>query len=136
MYRQTANTLPYILTMLTTPFPTFSYHPHQVDAIHWMLRREHTDADYVRGGILADEMGLGKTWMTIGLLLNAPVSETLLLVPPVLCTQWSTALQQSGIPHRILGPPSKKGADGSWATVPGTQPVAVTLATYDRAYRN
>jgi SNF2 family DNA or RNA helicase len=136
MYRQTANTLPYILTMLTTPFPTFNYHPHQVDAIHWMLRREHTDADYVRGGILADEMGLGKTWMTIGLLLNAPVSETLLLVPPVLSNQWSTALQQSGIPHRILGPPSKKGADGSWAKVPGTQPVAVTLSTYDRAYRN
>lgn len=128
--------LPYILTMLIPPFPSFNYHPHQVDAITWMLGREHEDADYVRGGILADEMGLGKTWMTIGMLINAPVLETLLLVPPVLCTQWSAALQQSGIPHRILGPPTKKNGGGSWKPVAGTRPISVTLSTYDRAYRN
>ena len=122
--------------MLTLPFPTFNYHNHQVNAITWMMDRERDDADYVHGGILADEMGLGKTWMTIGLLLNAPVTETLLLVPPVLCTQWSTALQQSGIPHRILGPPKKKGGEGSWTHISGTRTIAVTLSTYDRAYHN
>lgn len=124
------------MTTLSTPFPSFSFHPHQAYAIHWMVGREAPDADYVRGGILADEMGLGKTWMTIGLLLNAPVAETLLLVPPVLQPQWAEALTQSGIPHSILGPPARKGDGGSWIPYGGHRDFHVTLATYDRAHHN
>ena len=98
-----------------------------------MISREVENAEICRGGILADEMGLGKTWMTIGLLLNSAVPETLLLVPPALQPQWSNVLKQALIPHRILGAP-KKPLEGSWTTVTGSRPFRVTLSTYDRAF--
>jgi SNF2 family DNA or RNA helicase len=102
-----------------------------------MIGREAADARYCRGGILADEMGLGKTWMTIGLLLNAQVADSLLLVPPVLQPQWCDALLQCGIAHTVLGPPAVKGGGGVWTTVEGrVAGIHVTVATYDRAFNN
>ena len=95
-----------------------------------MMTRESETAVYFRGGILADEMGLGKTWMTIGLLLNAPVPSTLLLVPPALQSQWSEALSKSRISHRIFG------TAGAWRRIVGNPGIHVTIATYDRAWRN
>lgn len=142
---------------LHTPFTGFVYHPHQEAAIRWMMAREGTDALYFKGGILADEMGLGKTWMTIGLLLNKPVAQTLLLVPPVLMTQWREALTASAISHSVLGAPEKpfkarvaksaapgvKGYRRPAALVPGDVSDAsavagmhVVLSTYDRATYN
>ncbi len=101
------------------------------------MDRESEAAPYVCGGILADEMGLGKTASTIGLLLNAPVADTLLLVPPVLMPQWCDMLLQCGIPHTILGPPRIKGGGGSWTTVAGrVSTIHVTVSTYDRASNN
>jgi SNF2 family DNA or RNA helicase len=44
---------------LVVPYNGFTYHPHQVEALTWMRKRERADSEYVRGGILADEMGLG-----------------------------------------------------------------------------
>lgn len=124
-------------TSLLTPFPSFTYHPHQVEGIQWMLDREigGNRGRMCRGGILADEMGLGKTWQTIGLLLNNPLPNTLILVPPVLQTQWAEALAQAGIPHTILQPKNvlRKGAMGVGVTE--HTHIAVTLATYDRAAR-
>lgn len=125
--------LPSNMADLVVPFAGFAYHPHQVDAIQWMKQRESMDAPICRGGILADEMGLGKTWMTIGLMYNAPVAQTLLLVPPVLQPQWSEALQRSSIPHKILSAPSTKGAEGCWRYVGGTAGFSVILSTYTRA---
>ena len=120
--------------MLRTPFPDFRYHAHQESGIRWMIGREAEDATVCCGGILADEMGLGKTWTTIGLLLNNPVPETLILAPPVLLPQWREALVQSGIrvrqfAERSAGPlfqPHPPSAAGE---------VRVTLATYDRTSR-
>lgn len=125
-------------TKYNVPFDGFHYHPHQVEAIAWMISRERNDASFVRGGILADEMGLGKTWMTMGLLLNTPVSHTLLLVPPALQPQWSDALTQAHISHRILGargfgPIGPLGPDGKEVEVEVEVTRYVTLATYDRA---
>jgi SNF2 family DNA or RNA helicase len=106
------------------------YHPHQKSAIRWMAEREAEGVLYTRGGILADEMGLGKTLTTVGLLLNAPVPETLLLVPPMLQPQWCEVLASAGIPHRILGPPKS----GPWREVGGKRSdIRVTVSTYDRA---
>ena len=125
------------MPQLVRPFKGFHYHAHQKAAIRWMMRREATDATYVKGGILADEMGLGKTWMTIGLLLNSPKADSLLLVPPVLQPQWCDALFQCGIPYTVLGPPSVKGGDGVWTEVDGrVTGIHVTVATYDRAFNN
>jgi hypothetical protein len=103
-----------------------------------MIRREATDATYGRFGILADEMGLGKTWEAIALFLNEVVADTLLLLPPVLQPQWSEALQQSGIPHRILCAPTGKSEGSRWREVPGlaSRPFRVSIATYDRAVHN
>jgi SNF2 family DNA or RNA helicase len=115
---------------LAVPYEGFVYHPHQATALEWMRKRERIDAQYVRGGILADEMGLGKTWMTLGLLLNEQVPNTLLLVPPVLQPQWAEALARCGIPHRVLL------GGGKWKTVAGVKPIKVTLATYDRCVNN
>lgn len=121
---------------LTIPFLGFSYHPHQESAVRWMIDRESDDAEYFRGGVLADEMGLGKTWMTIGLLLNAPLPQTLLLVPPVLQGQWTEALQQCSIPHRVLRG-AKKDGSGLWTVIAGrVAGISVTLCTYDRAMYN
>lgn len=122
---------------LVRPYKGFHYHAHQKAAIRWMIDREAEDATYVRGGILADEMGLGKTWMTIGLLLNAPVPDSLLLVPPVLQPQWCDALLTCGIGHTVLCPPSVKGGGGVWKSVEGrVSGIHVTVATYDRAFNN
>ena len=115
------------------------YHAHQKSAIRWMMEREAEDVLYTRGGILADEMGLGKTLTTVGLLLNAPVPETLLLVPPMLQPQWCEVLTSAGIPHRVLCPPSTKG--GVWRHVSGkardkVRGIHVTVGTYDRAANN
>ena len=121
---------------LSLPFPGFAFHPHQVEAIAWMQSRERDGADHFRGGILADEMGLGKTWMTIGLLLNNPVANTMLLSPPALQGQWSEALQRACIAHRVMIPISKAVAEEPrcWREVPGARAdVYVSLATYDRA---
>jgi hypothetical protein len=82
-------------TTLVVPFDGFSFHPHQIEAIEWMARREADGAEFARGGILAHEMGLGKTWTTIGHLLNSGASHTLILIPPVLQSQWVDALKRS-----------------------------------------
>ena len=87
---------------IKTPFVGFSYLEHQKDGIRWMIEREKEGAELCRGGILADDMGLGKTWQTIGLLVNSPVSFSLIVAPPVLIMQWSAALKKSAISTLIL----------------------------------
>ena len=121
---------------LQIPFPSFQYHPHQTEGVKWMMDREKSTSAFCVGGILADEMGLGKTWETIGLLLNNPVPQTLILMPPVLQTQWSDALRKSNISHRILCP--KNAYWGQWNKVKvpeARKGIEVVLATYDRAAR-
>ena len=71
---------------LITPFPSFSFHQHQVEAIAWMMGREAAGAMHVRGGILADEMGLGKTVQVIAFLAHLyamRVSGPYLIVGPL-----------------------------------------------------
>lgn len=116
---------------LRVPYEGFRYHPHQDVGVRWMMAREAEDAVHLRGGILADEMGLGKTWETLGLLLNAPVPNTLLLVPPVLLAQWSKVLEKAQIYYSVLMPGAK------WQWHAGTHAgIHVYLSTYDRIVRN
>ena len=115
-------------TNFITPNTSITYHDHQLDAIDWMIGRETPSARYFRGGLEGDEMGLGKTYTTIGLLLNNPVPDTLILVPPSLEHQWSKALLESSIPYRIL----QAGKSG-FTAVAGSRDFRATLCTYDRA---
>ena len=111
-----------------TPNSVIKYHAHQIEAIDFMIGREASSSLYFRGGIEGDEMGLGKTYSTIGLLLNNPVPETLILVPPSLEHQWAACLLESSIPTRIL-----VAGKSHFTTVVGTRDFRVTLGTYDRA---
>jgi SNF2 family DNA or RNA helicase len=114
------------MAALIKPYPEFEYLPHQTEGIHWMLGREAADAVHCRGGILADDMGLGKTWQTIGLLVNAPMAGTLIVVPPVLVSQWEAALSQTDLMHATF----KKG---KWV---GSAAATVYLITYNRLQQN
>lgn len=62
--------------------------PHQVEGVKWMLEREKTEHNGVRGGIVADEMGLGKTIMMIGTMLGNVCERTLIVLPVALLKQW------------------------------------------------
>jgi SNF2 family DNA or RNA helicase len=122
---------------LIVPYNDFQYLPHQVEGITWMMRRESKQAPFCRGGILADEMGLGKTWETIGLLLNMPVANTLLIVPSVLQPQWEACLARSNIATRVLISTTKCG-QGNWRmnkTPASRAGILVFITTYDRATR-
>lgn len=122
-----------------TPYTGFVYHPHQQDAIAWMARREVVDAEYARGGILAHEMGLGKTWTSIGHILNSPASHTLILVPPVLQSQWEEALHSARIAYDVLIAAKRTASHGErFVSMPveDARPgIHVTLGTYVRAAR-
>lgn len=115
---------------LIIPYDGFRYHPHQEEGVRWMMAREAEDALHVRGGIMADEMGLGKTWETMGLLVNRPVPNTLLLVPPILLAQWARVLEKSRMSYSVLIPGSK------WKRHYGIREgIHVFLTTYDRMVR-
>ena len=108
---------------LIKPNYSFTYLPHQAEGITWMLDRESGDK---KCGILADDMGLGKTWQTIGLLLNAPVSKTLIVAPTVLIKQWQEALTSASICSSELVARKWRGSPDS----------LVYLITYDKVNRN
>lgn len=82
----------------------FSYFPHQLEGISWMLDKErkgtvvncdNTDLT-VYGGIQADDMGLGKTIQVAGTMLNNPKRATLLLAPLAMIDTWVTVLNKVG----------------------------------------
>ena len=63
----------------------FTYKPHQIIGVNWMLHRE---TDEVKGGILCDEMGLGKTIQMLGLIKESGPGKTLLVLPLAVINQW------------------------------------------------
>ena len=65
-----------------------AFNQHQYDGVQFCFRNETTLQYGVYGGIIADEMGLGKTLTTIGTMVANPVSNTLIVLPPVLLVQW------------------------------------------------
>jgi len=64
---------------------------YQFDGLRWCLTNELEKLPLynVRGGFIADEMGLGKTILMIGLTVTNFVKRTLIVLPPILITQWS-----------------------------------------------
>ncbi len=66
-------------------YDDFTYKPHQVTGINWMLKRESQPES---GGLLCDEMGLGKTIEILGLMKNSDLNRTLLLCPKAVISQW------------------------------------------------
>jgi len=82
---------------------SMDYKQYQYDGVRWCLENELRldPVGGVRGGFIADEMGLGKTIMMIGTCLSNFVSNTLIILPPVLIEQWaSQILKTTG--HKAL----------------------------------
>jgi SNF2 family DNA or RNA helicase len=79
-----------------------------VDGIKWCVKRESVGLGQVEcekggvlGGIVADEMGLGKTILMIGLVAVNKKPSTLIVLPPILISQWSDQIyKMTG--HRAL----------------------------------
>lgn len=71
---------------------------HQIEGVIWCLQHElalsEEGEEKRRGGVLADEMGMGKTIQMIGVFMLNPVKKTLLIVPPILVTQWSAEIRK------------------------------------------
>lgn len=69
--------------------------PHQKEGVAWILDREKTPWENIRGGIIADEMGLGKTIMMIGAMLANFKERTLIVLPLALLEQWSKEIERT-----------------------------------------
>lgn len=83
----------------------FSYFPHQIDGIYWMLDKEINGIDcvghagkrtHIYGGFQCDEMGLGKTIQIASVMFNNPLATTLIIAPLAMINTWSTLLQRIG----------------------------------------
>ena len=74
----------------------FTYKPHQIVGINWMLQRE---TQMPAGGIVCDEMGLGKTIEMLGLIKSSPIigSDSLILAPVAVLNQWADTARRSNI---------------------------------------
>ena len=77
---------------LSPLWQSFTYKPHQIIAIRWMIEREESEKS---GGLLCDEMGLGKTMEVLGLMKNSNKIMTLLICPKPIIAQWVDAAVKS-----------------------------------------
>lgn len=113
--------------MLKTLWPDFSYKPHQITGIHWMLAQE-ADKDFLQGGFLCDEMGLGKTYEILGTIKNSRLAETLIICPLSVVMQWMDALKKTKF--NIFGLAKNKQ---SWEALRPVKPTqkSIYLAHYD-----
>ena len=76
--------------------------PHQYDGVKWLMSREQRGL----GGLLCDDMGLGKTMQMCSLIVGMPRKMTLIVLPPVIISQWIETLERvintSPIDYRII----------------------------------
>jgi SNF2 family DNA or RNA helicase len=79
--------------MLQTLWNEFTYQPHQVEGVEWMLGKEKQTPS---GGILCDEMGLGKTIQILGLIKESPKEMTLLIGPLSVLRTWEQTAKRAG----------------------------------------
>jgi SNF2 family DNA or RNA helicase len=73
------------------------YKQYQYEGVEWCVLNElrlHPPHN-VRGGFIADEMGLGKTITMIGTMICNRVRKTLIIVPPVLLSQWNMQIYKT-----------------------------------------
>lgn len=92
----------------------FTYFPHQLEGINWMLEKElvgivvpgrnNTAGPRIYGGFQCDDMGLGKTIQVASVIVNNPCRRTLLLAPLAMIETWSGVLMRAGcIVYEVCG---------------------------------
>lgn len=130
----------------------FTYFPHQLDGINWMLDKEINGTDVpnrdgtmnvtVRGGFQCDDMGLGKTIQITSVITNNSLPATLLIAPLAMIDTWSGVLQRAGCAVYEVD----KGAANPWklmndpsAPIPRhfikNRP-SVYISNYEKLYHN
>jgi SNF2 family DNA or RNA helicase len=74
----------------------------QQEAVRWMVERE---ASFPAGGILADDVGKGKTFIAAGLIKDAPLEPTLIVVTKATQMEWASVIRNvtKRFPYVITG---------------------------------
>jgi SNF2 family DNA or RNA helicase len=86
-----------------------SFNQHQYDGVNFGVLNEINIQYGIKGGIIADEMGLGKTLTAIGIMVANPLSNTLVVLPPVLLLQWQKEIfRATGVQALIYHGAQKK----------------------------
>jgi SNF2 family DNA or RNA helicase len=85
----------------------FTYFPHQLSGIEWMLEKERMGTEVslrnkegttlVKGGFQCDDMGLGKTIQMTAVMVNHVVKKTLLIAPLAMIDTWATICKRAGM---------------------------------------
>jgi SNF2 family DNA or RNA helicase len=85
----------------------FSYFPHQLSGIEWMLEKERIGTEVslrnkegtalIKGGFQCDDMGLGKTIQMTAVMVNHVVKKTLLIAPLAMIDTWATICKRAGM---------------------------------------
>ena len=85
----------------------FTYFPHQVTGIDWMLEKERVGTEVslrnaagttlVKGGFQCDDMGLGKTIQMTAVMVNHVVKKTLLIAPLAMIDTWAAICKRAGM---------------------------------------
>ena len=121
----------------------FSYFPHQLDGIRWMLERERDgtsvgEGKTVRGGFQCDDMGLGKTIQVAAVIVNHVQPHTLLFAPLAMLDTWTSVLQRAGCVVYQVGPsrlwervPSTCGVPSHWFR---KERPSVFVTNYEKLY--
>jgi SNF2 family DNA or RNA helicase len=124
----------------------FSYFPHQLEGIQWMLEKERVgtavpkkngDEVLIKGGFQCDDMGLGKTIQMTAVIANNIVKSTLLLAPLAMIDTWSDVCQRAGMAVYQVDKTSKWTLQNKNAPVPKhfikCRP-AVYISNYEKLY--
>jgi SNF2 family DNA or RNA helicase len=128
-------------------WPTFTYFPHQLDGIRWMLDKERNGTSVldreggyktVYGGFQCDDMGLGKTVQIVSTMINHPLMKTLLIAPLAMLDTWATMCMKAGIFVYMIGPSGwelKKQDGPVMRRKPLKTKIAVYISNYEKLYR-
>ena len=128
-------------------WPTFTYFPHQIDGIRWMLDKERNgtavldrEGGYktVYGGFQCDDMGLGKTVQIVSTMINHPLVKTLLIAPLAMLDTWAAMCMKAGIVVYMIGPSGwelKKQDGPVMRRKPMKTKIAVYISNYEKLYR-
>ena len=113
------------MALTVTEFGSKTLLEHQRVAIRWAMERESSTGR--GGGLICDEMGLGKTITTLGLMLNNPLKNTLLLCPLAVVQQWIDAAAEAEMSVFALR------SDGwNWVKGPKNAEVGIFITNSDK----
>lgn len=125
-------------------WPGFTYFPHQLDGIRWMLDKEcngtlvpgkKSDEVLVRGGLQCDDMGLGKTIQIVATIVLNPLPLTVLLAPVAMIETWTAVCQRAGLTvYHAAGPDWFLLASSLTASTASTASTAVYITNFEKLY--